>query len=71
MENNKNDVEYLKQYLKDVYTLEKEIYCSQKANEKLDNLTLASAIKFLCFDSDYLDPVIVAKAILVDLEEEC
>lgn len=40
------------------------------ANEKLDNLILASAIKNLCFDTDYLDPVIVAKAILVDLEEE-
>lgn len=38
--------------------------------EKLDNLTLASAIENLCFDTDYLDPVIVAKAILVDLEEE-
>lgn len=38
--------------------------------ENLDNLTLASAIKNLCFDTDYLDPVIVAKAILVDMEEE-
>jgi hypothetical protein len=41
-----------------------------ESNEKLDNLTLASAIKNFCFDTDYLDPVIVAKAILVDLEEE-
>lgn len=28
--------DYLKQYLKDVYLLEKELYCSQKAEEKLN-----------------------------------
>lgn len=39
-------------------------------NEKIDNLTLASAIIYHCFDTDYLDPVKVAKAILIDLEEE-
>lgn len=38
--------------------------------EKIDNLTLASAIIYHCFDTDYLDPVKVAKAILIDLEEE-
>lgn len=38
--------------------------------EKLDNLTLASAIIHRCFDTDCLDPVIVAKAILIALEEE-
>lgn len=47
-----------------------EIKIEIEPKEKLDNLTLASAIKNLCFDTDYLDPVIVAKAILVDLEEE-
>lgn len=40
------------------------------SKEKIDNLTLASAITSHCFDTDYLDPVIVAKAILIDLEEE-
>ena len=38
--------------------------------EKLDNLTLASAIINFCFNTDCLDPVIVAKEILVDMEEE-
>ena len=38
--------------------------------ETIDNLTLASAIIYHCFETDYLDPVKVAKAILVDMEEE-
>ena len=34
---NVNDVNFMKQYLKDVYTLEKELYCSQQAKNKLTN----------------------------------
>lgn len=33
-----NDLNFMKQYLKDLYTLEKERYCSERAKQKYDNI---------------------------------
>lgn len=35
MEELKNDVQFMKQYLKDLYTLEKYLYCSEQARNKI------------------------------------
>ena len=32
------DVDFMKQYLKDLYTLEKNLYCSEQINKKYDNI---------------------------------
>ena len=39
-QNNVYDLNYIKQYLKDVYTLEKELYCSQLAKHETQNIKM-------------------------------
>lgn len=34
----KADTDFIKQYLKDIYTLEKELYCSKEVKEKIQNV---------------------------------